>query len=162
MSIVSVEDQVQSILDGQISPLFLPAQAWVRPPTFVYVTTPQIFVLATDFDDERHTIPRPTGQRRVTYRVTIWLQAATSSAGTYDQGTAASFPYLIDAVMNTLRTTPMPVPLVDGITGDTSVLQAIGEKISVKHPPPITATPQSDLLYHNATLTVAVTKERNG
>lgn len=158
MSLVAVEDAVQALLDGQVSALADPAPAWVRPPTFLFLTTPQIFVWGGDFTEERHTIPRLHGQKRAIHKLTIWLQMATSSDGS-GPGSSLAFPVLIDAVMATLRAAVKPAPLTDSVTGATSVLQSIGETIGVKHPVPMAATDQSNLLWHNATLTVAVTEE---
>ena len=158
MSLVAVEDAVQALLSGQISALSDPAEAWVRPPTFLFLTTPQIFVWAGDLTETRHTIPRLYGYKRVEHRLTVWLQMATSSDGS-GTGSALAFPVLIDAVLATLRATSEPVPLTDSVTGATSVMQSIGETISVKHPPPMAAAQQSLILWHSATLTVSITEE---
>ncbi len=158
MSLVAVEDAVQALLNGQASALSDPAEAWVRPPTFLFLTTPQIFVWGGDFSESRHTIPRLYGQKRVEHRLTVWLQMATSSDGS-GQGSSLAFPVLIDAVLATLRATTEPAPLTDSVTGATSVMQSIGETIGVKHPVPMAASPQSTILWHNATLTVSITEE---
>ena|ERR1035437_3817032 len=158
MSLVAVEDAVQALLNGQTSALADPAEAWVRPPTFLFLTTPQIFVWGGDFTEERHTIPRLYGQKRSIHKLTIWLQMATSSDGA-GAGSSLAFSVLIDAVLNSLRSAVEPAPLTDSVTGATSVMQSIGETISVKHPPPVAAAQQSSILWHNATLTVAVTEE---
>src|ERR1035437_43492 len=158
MSLVAVEDAVQAILNGQVSALSDPAESWVRPPTFLFLTTPQIFIWGGDFSESRHTIPRGLGQKRVEHRLTVWLQMATSSDGA-GPGSSLAFPVLIDAVLKTLRSTTMPTPLIDSVTGDTSVMQSIGENIGVKHPIPMAAAPQSVILWHSATLTVSITEE---
>jgi hypothetical protein len=162
MSLVAVEDAVQSLLNGQTTPYLDPAQAWVRPPTFVFLTTPQIFIWSGDWTDERHTIPRLMGQRRAIHQLTVWLQVATSSSGDIANGTAISFPYLIEGVLSTLRTIPIPIALTDPATGATSVLQSIGETFKVKHPVPMAANPQSDIIWQNATITVTTTEEYTG
>ena len=158
MSLVAVEDAVQAILSGQVSALADPAEAWVRPPTFLFLTTPQIFVWGGSFAESRHTMPRLYGQKRVEHKLIIWLQLATSSDGS-GPGSALAFPLLIDAVTKTLRSIPIPIPLVDSTTGETSVMQSIGENIDTKHPVPMAAAPQSTILWQNATLTVSITEE---
>jgi hypothetical protein len=162
MSLVAVEDAVQALLNGQASSFLSAAQAWVRPPTFVFLTTPQIFIWAGDWSDERHTIPRGSGQRRATHQMTVWLQVATSSSGDVAQGCAIAFPYLIEAVLKTLRTIAIPIALTDPTTGATSVLQTIGETFRVKHPVPMAASPQSDVIWQNATITVTAVEEYVG
>src|ERR1035437_3949695 len=158
MSLVAVEDAVQAILSGQVSALADPAEAWVRPPTFLFLTTPQIFVWGGSFAESRHTMPRLYGQKRVEHKLIIWLQLATSSDGS-GPGSALAFPLLIDAVTKTLRSIPIPIPLVDTTTGETSVMQSIGQNIDTKHPVPMAAAPQSTILWQNATLTVSITEE---
>ena len=158
MSLNAVENYVQSLLQGQTSLYFDPAQAWVMPPTFTFLTTPQLFVWGGDFEEERHTMPRLLGEKRTLHRLSIWLQAATSSDAS-GMGSAEAFPLLIDAVMHTLRSTPIPVAITDPATGSGSIIQTIGERIGGKHPPPIAASDQSTLLWHNCTLTVHLTEE---
>ena len=158
MSLVAVEDAVQALLNGQVSALTDPAQAWVRPPTFLFLTTPQIFVWGGDIRESRHTMPRLLGQKRVEHKLTVWLQLATSSDGS-GAGSALAFPLLIDAVTKTLRSIPIPIALTDSTTGEMSVMQSIGENITTKHPVPMAAAPQSTILWHNATLTVDITEE---
>ena len=163
MSLVAVEDAVQALLNNQTTPYLDPAQAWVRPPTFVFLTTPQIFIWAGDWTDERHTMPRLLGgQRRAIHQLTVWLQCATSSSGDVAKGNAIAFPYLIEAALKTLRSVPIPIPLTDPATGATSTLQSIGETFRVKHPVPMAANPQSDIIWQNATITVTATEEYVG
>jgi hypothetical protein len=158
VSLNAVEAYVQGLLQSQVSALFDPAEAWVQPPTFVFLTTPQIFVWGGDFEEERHTLDRGRGEKRTMHQLTLWLQAATSNdiAGA---GSAQAFPVLIDAVRHTLRTTPLGVTITDPVTGETSVIQTIGERMRVKHPAPTAASDQSFLLWHAATITVFVTEE---
>jgi hypothetical protein len=161
MTLVAVENKVQELLDGQVSALFDPAQAYVHPPTFVFLNVPQLFVWGSDFGEERHTMPRLYGEKRIFHKLTIWIQATTDTTST-TEGSPVAFEVLIDAVAKTLRSIPIPIPLIDPYTGETSVMQTIGEKIDVKHPAPVAAAPQSTLLWNNATMTVHITEEITG
>jgi hypothetical protein len=162
VSLLAVETYVQGQLDGLTSALFEPAQAWVLPPPVLYLTTPQLFVWGGIRDEERHTLPRFLGNKRVLYQLTVKVQAATTnSIDPADIPGPQAFPVLLDAVMAALRTIVIPVNITDPVTGETSVIQTIGEKIGLMHPEPIAAADQR-YLWHAATVKVAITEEFTG
>jgi hypothetical protein len=158
MTLLAVETYVQGQLNGLTSSLFDPAEAWVLPPPVLYLTTPQLFVWGGILDEERHTLPRFLGYKRVLYQLTVKVQAATTNSidPTEVPGPQA-FPVLLDAVRKKLRTIVIAVNITDPVTGETSVIQTIGEKIGLLHPEPLAAADQR-YLWHNATVKVAITE----
>jgi hypothetical protein len=162
MTLLAVETYVQNQLDGLTSALFDPAQAWVLPPPVLYLTTPQLFVWGGIGDEERHTIPRFQGEKRVLWQLTVKVQAATTnSIDPAEVPGPLAFVVLLDAVRSKLRTIVIPIDVTDPVTGETSTIQTIGEKIGLLHPEPIAASSQA-YLWHNATVKVALTEEFQG
>lgn len=159
MSVFAVENYVQSILDDLASPnMPAPTQAWVAPPPVVQLTpNPQVFVWGGAWVEVRHTMPRPVANKRVTYQLAIYLQAATTNDPTDAYGPSA-FPVLIETVLKVLRTVTIPIPITDSVTGDTSIIQTIGEENRVRHPTPVSGADQR-MLWHNASITTIVTEE---
>jgi hypothetical protein len=159
MSVNAVEEYVASILTGQVTPGAPAAiEAWVMPPPVVQLTpNPQVFIWGGSWTEERHTNPRGRGQKRVTYALTIWIQSATSNDPADAYG-PSGFVLLIETVLNILRRVTIPIPVTDPDTGATSIIQTIGEKMSVTHPPP-TASADQRILWHNATLRLYVVEE---
>jgi hypothetical protein len=156
VTVHAVENYVQGLLDGQAilgSDDLDPIQAQVLPPAVVQLTTPQVFVWGGKWVEDRHTMPRGTGQKRTEYALTVWAKLATSNEDLNND-----FDLVIQTVQRVLRSVAIPIPLTDSQTGETSVLQTIGEKISVQHPPPVTSADQR-MLLHDATITVSCTEE---
>ena len=159
MSVNAVEQYVQGLLDGVQSPnMPAPIQAWVMPPPVVQLTpNPCVFVWGGTWAEERHTLSRGRGEKRVAYQLTLTIQGATSNDLTDDYPPSA-FPILIETVMNILRTVTIPIPVTDPVTGAQSIIQTIGEKMSVTHPTPITASDQQ-FIWHNAVVKCMVSEE---
>ncbi len=147
---------LQQALDGLDSPSpdVPPAQAWVLPPAVVNTAdAPQLFIWGGDLDEVRVTMPRFTGQKRVSYDVDIWVQFATSN----DTANLQDFPQLLDAVRSFLRNLNLPIALTDAISGETSVIQTIGEHIRVSYAPPVAAANQR-MYFHTATIHCFITE----
>jgi hypothetical protein len=157
MTVSAVEFYVQSLLDAQTvlgADDLGPTQAYVIPPPVMnLMPSPQIFVWGGKYAEERHTMPRLYGQKRVKYALTLWVQLATSNEDLNND-----FDLVIQTIQRILRTVSIPISLTDSQTGETSVLQTIGEEMSVQHPPPMTSADQR-MLLHNATVTVVATEE---
>jgi hypothetical protein len=150
MSLVACGMYVKGLLDGQTSPALPPAQAWWLPPPVTQTAkNPQIYVWITDFDEQRATIPRGQGQKRVAHTATLFLQWSSGNKVATEQ----NFPLFIDAIRQTLRSTDLRIPITDPTTGEKSQLTDFGEQIKMKYPTPITTADQRTILY-TATLTV--------
>jgi hypothetical protein len=161
MSVFAVENYVASILNGQSSPNSpAPIQAWVQPPPVVQMATnPQVFIWGGTWLEERHTIPRGMGFKRITYTLMIWIQNATTNDPEDPYGPLA-FPLLIETVLNILRTVTIPIAITDTITGQASVIQTIGERMNIAHATPVASADQRFLL-NNATLRLYLVEELN-
>jgi hypothetical protein len=158
MSVNAVETYVASLLDGVQSPnMPAPTQAWVLPPPVVQLTpNPQVFVWGGAWSEERHTLPRGRGQKRVAYALSVWIQSATTSDPLDEYGPAA-FPLLIETVLDILRTITIPISITDPVTGAESIIQTIGEKMTVAHATPVAGADQR-FLWHAATVKVAISE----
>jgi hypothetical protein len=159
MTVNAVENYVQGLLDGLTVPQFAaPTQAYVLPPPVVMLApNPQVFVWGGTWHEERHTLPRILGDKRITYSLSVWLQAATSNDPNDEYGPTA-FPILIETIAGVLRTTPIPAAIIDPDTGIASIVQTIGEKIDFAHPPPVASEDQRTL-WHVATLKLYIVEE---
>ncbi len=155
MSLNAVQVYLQQALDGldSPSPNVPPAQAWVLPPAVVNTAdAPQLFIWGGELDEQRATMPRFTGQKRVTYDVDIWVQFTTAS-----DASLQDFPQLLDAVRSFLRNLNLPINLLDAISGETSVIQTIGEHIRVTYAPPVASANQR-LYFHTGTIHCYITE----
>jgi hypothetical protein len=149
MSMYAVERYVSSILNGMASPTLPAAQAWVLPPPVTQpVEAPQFYVWGGGLNEQRATLSRGTGQKRIEHSVKVFVQWI----GPNDDGD--SFPLLLDAARALLRAVPLPVQLTDPYTGESSSLQDFGESIRLEHPTP-QALKDQRFLQHAATLTLA-------
>jgi hypothetical protein len=160
MTASAVEFYIQGLLDGQAvlgTDDLSPIQAWVLPPAVVQLMpSPQVFVWGGVFDEERHTLPRGSGEKRVAYQISVWVQLATANEDINND-----FVLCLQTIMRILRTVKIPVPLLDTQTGEASILQTIGEKFRVQHPAPVASADQR-MLLHNATITVYASEEFDG
>lgn len=156
MSLNAVETYVKSVLNGLTTP-GIPdaAEAWVMPPAVVQTTTPQLFVWGGSLSEARLTLPRAStrmpvgGQKRTAHKVTVWVFWSSSN----DPAEAELFPVLLDLVLARMRAIELPVDLTDAVTGAKSVLQVIGEEMTLKHVAPVAAAPQL-MLYNTAEITL--------
>lgn len=149
MSLYAVENYVATLLDGLEAPGFGPnmlAQAWVLPPPVTQpAANPQLYVWSGFFDEQRATLSRGPGQKRTQHRLTVFIQWVSSN----DPAGSALFPLLIEAVLQPLRAATLSVPIVDPVTGASSVLTDLGEHMAVSYSTPVALNDQRDL-QHNA------------
>jgi len=147
MGLAAVQLHVKQLLDGLVAPQAVgPLQAHVAPPVPGSVTVPQAYVWGARMREERQSVPRGAGFRRARWDVYIWLYDVEASD---DAQADTRFPALIDAVLNVLRTAPMPVPLTDPVTGAVTQLVAIGEEFELDVGTP-RATADQRLVWQNA------------
>lgn len=146
MSANAVQLYVADQLDGLPVPsqVMAAAQAWVLPPPVVQLApNPQLYVWGARVDENRYTLPRFQGQKRVAYNISVWVQWASDN----DPGLVQEFPVLLDAVRDYLRSVPIPAALTDPRTGAESVLLNLGERIILDYGIPIATADQRGLLH---------------
>ena len=148
MSLNACQQYLQGQLDGLTSPNLPPCQAWVLPPpTTQPAEYPQIYVWGGDLTEDRATLPRPLGQKRISHTTTLWVQWMSPN----DTDTVQNFPLLIDSIRAKIRGLNLAVQIVDPTTGDVSQLTDIGERIMVQYSTPV-ATADQRYLQNNATI----------
>lgn len=133
-----MQEYLRTQLDGLPSPGNPDAAAYVQPPAVLDATIPIIYIWGGSGDEDRYTIPRARGQKRIRHIVTLYLQWVMTN----DPVAARGFPRFIDALRAYLRgTITLPVALTDPDTGETSTLLNIGERIIWDYG---TGTPMAD------------------
>ena len=157
MPLNSVQLYVKGILDGQPSPELPAAEVFISPPNPGDATVPQIYVWGGQLHEERDAFPRAqgigTGGRKwLHWTVSIWVYYP-DNADAYNIDTA--FPTLLDAVLETLRSTPLPAALTDSMTSWPSNVIYIGEDIRMQYGTP-RATEDQRLIWQSALITAAV------
>lgn len=138
MSLNAVQQQIQSYLAG------LPSQGYpgaldarVEQPVgeFAKLGTPLVFIWGAAGHETRLALPRPDatvgrgpGWKQDAHTVSLWIFALAQAS---DPDRAWKFPVLIRTVCKTLASvTPMPAPLTDPQTGETSTLLNLGEEFT--------------------------------
>ncbi len=158
MSLNAVQQYLLSVLDGMPSANLPPALAYVMPPvTTDLIAQPVIFIWGAKLNEERLTLARTTGEKRVRYRCSLWLQFVSTN----DLSTSQDFPVFLDAVRKLLRTLPLGNTITDPVTGETSQIIDIGETMQQDYATP-TAMADQRLLSNNATMTVGITEHLAG
>lgn len=154
MTLLAVENYIQSLLDGVTPPAIgKPIKAWVQPPPVVLTTSnPQAFVWGGRGDERRATLPRTKAQKRTLHEVTVtlmWSTKAGTEKGNY-------FPNLIDTVRGVLRAVNLLVSVVDPVTGETSQMTDLGERMLWDFPMPSSAAGSAgqQMLSFKATCTL--------
>lgn len=152
-----MQTKFQEGLNGLVCATLPPAEAWVLPPPVTQpAEAPQIYIWGGSLDETRMTMPRPLAQKRVRHRVSLWVQWVSDS----DIGNVAQFPVLLDAIRAYLRALQLPVPITDAITGESSNLLDLGERLLQQYGTPFALADQRYLL-HTAAMTVPVTEILN-
>lgn len=141
MPLNSVQTYVRDLLQGQTSPELPPAEVFISPPNPGDATVPQVYVWGGQLHEERASFPRGqgigTGGRKwLHWTVAIWVYYP-DDANSYAIDSA--FPALLDAILETLRATPLPAPLTDATDGVGSSVFYIGEDIRMSY-----ATPRAE------------------
>lgn len=135
MPLNSVQQYVKGLLDGLVIPGPAPQQtleAFITPPTVGPLDGPKCFVWGGVARGRRQTMPRGPGMKELPWRVDLYLNYETVPT---DTDIDEAFPLVIDAVLNQLWTTTMPVKITDPTTGQQSQIQAIGEEWELEYPP---------------------------
>lgn len=154
MSLNAVQSYVVTLLDGLVSSNLPPAVAWVQPPILDDLAeAPRIYLWGGHLDEERYTLPRVLAHKIVRHRLDIYVLLMTQN----DPAGSRAFVVLLDAIRKTLRSTAMPVGLTDEESGETSVLQTIGEFITQDYTTPVAVEDQRSL-EHSAYLVASVTE----
>jgi hypothetical protein len=126
-----VTDYVVTLLDGQVYGGFQAVRAMAELPAVAQAgVAPGVYVWPSEGEEERYAAPRGTGLKRVTHRVTIYALVMMMPTGTL------SFRDLIQGIVGTLRSTTMPVSVTDAVTGETSDIVLIGERMRYEVYPP--------------------------
>lgn len=138
MSLNAVQLHLRSILTGITCSSYTtaPLEAYITPPIPDSMTTPRLYIWGASWTERRQTAPRinvvpsTAGFKMVTYKPALYLFTMDDPNST---GIQSRFPLLITQVLQALRTTIMPVTLVDPTTGVKSQLLAIGETFNVRY-----------------------------
>lgn len=152
MPLNSVQQYVRALLDGQQSPQQAPAQAFISPPLPGDADVPQIYVWGGRLQEQRETMPRGGGYKKLHWQVSIWVYMPDVAD---DAEIDTAFPCLIDAIMDTLRAVPLPVALSDPVTAQVSSILFVGEQLQVQYGTP-RATADQRYIWQNALITADV------
>ncbi len=161
MPLNTVQQYIKTLLDQTPLPLgegVLSAQ--ITPPDPGDGMVPTVYVWGSIADESRQTMPRAQpglystgGFKKIIHKIDLWIVWY----GYADDAQADSlFPAIIDAVTAVLRNTLMPVQnVVDPVTGASSTLLAIGEKMDWDYAP-VHSTADQRMLRYVAKLTCTV------
>jgi hypothetical protein len=152
MSLNSLQAYTANLLNGLESAQLPPAQAWVLPPSMVQAGEfPQLFVWGGSLDEQRATLPRHQGQKRITHTLFVWVIWISDN----DIGNVQNFPLLLDAIRAVVRSVVLPVELTDATTGEVSQLTDFGERIQQEYATPAAMADQR-FLNNAAQLKISV------
>lgn len=138
-------NSVQQYVQGLLNDLPIPAstqllEAYITPPVVEDIDRPKAYIWGGRLRGSRQTAPRTgnaivngrAGFKKLMWDVDVYLVYETvPDAPTIDQ----EFPLIIDAVLDKLWTTTMPVFITDSTTGVQSQILAIGEDFDLDYPP---------------------------
>lgn len=148
MSLISVQDYIASECDGLASPVFDTSIALVQPPPFIQLSPiPVVYIWGGKLDEDRMTLPRLRGQKRVAWTIRGWVQWVGDNS-IEDQ---RRFPAFLDALRDHLRAVVIPETLTDPYSGQVSKLLNLGERIIIEYGTP-TATSATGMLLHTAAM----------
>lgn len=161
MPLNSVQLYVQGLLDGlQIPGSPDRLDAYITPPTIEDVDRPKAYIWGARTRGGRQTAPRlpKGGFRKLLWTVDVYLTyESTPDAPAIDQ----EFPIVVDAVLNVLWKTTMPIFIRDPSTGQRSQILAIGESWDLEYPPErVPATLR--MLYYSARISGTVEEAVQG
>lgn len=141
MTLNATQLYVKGLLDGLVLPIaeLGALEAHVSYPNPLDQITPLCFIWGAIGLEDRHTMPRAQpgnlssgGFKDTAYDIDLWLFHAELSD---DPNADSLFPVVIDAVRRVLRNTQMMVKLTDSVTGETSTIKKIGERIKLDYMP---------------------------
>lgn len=151
MSINSVQLYLKGLLDGMDLPVSMGGDkltAIVSPPATDTRTTPRCYVWGSTGTEARRTMPRVEGFKNIEHKIDIWVVCFASPKGAGTGVLDSPFPSILEAVMEQLRTTPMPViNLLDTISGRTSDIISVGEDMKWDYAPVHTVMPQRTMRF---------------
>ena len=134
----SVVHYVQGLLDGLPSPQYAPAVAYVSAGIPVpdvnqqldiggtLRPVPIIYIWAVTIHEDRQTMPRGPGWKKLTYRLDVILQVMEDPD---DVQRPTAFSCLYDAVRFAVNITPITTFITDPVTGYQSQVLQIGEEL---------------------------------
>lgn len=164
MSISSVQLYLKNQLQGLALPT-TPAQnltAIVTPNQPVMKDTfPRAFIWGSTGNEGRQTMPRAKpgqpstgGFKTLVHHVDIWIVWFGVSS---DPNADSQFPSVMEAIMQQLRTTTMPVlNLLDTTTGRLSDLLMVGEDMKWDYAPVHSLIPQRNIYRYDGRIIVDV------
>lgn len=104
--------------------------AYIMPPTPGEIPAPTCFIWDGRWTERRKTLGRGYGFKKVKHSIRIYvISVEDPSSASAD----VAFPNVIETILHSLRTAPVPVALVDSTTGVTSYLISIGEDFDVDY-----------------------------
>lgn len=151
MTLSSVQMYVRDVIQGVEAPDYaspLLSAVSVPIPGVLKLAQPLAFVWGASWREDRISIPRaaaginptlidpnsgqtvPSGWKERFYTVSAWIYGAELPN---DPNRDTKFPVLIEQVMDTIRMTSLPQPIVDEKTGEHSKILSIGENFSAEY-----------------------------
>ena len=125
----------------------VPMLVWAQQPKVTIADTDQCAVVVSTPNSSEERLSRPRGpsgtkQRKVQVRLNFtWVY-------TDDQVGGQNFDLLLDAIDKLIGNLPLPIPLIDPVTGEPSTLQDLGENIDTTLADPQTEQgPENRMIY---------------
>lgn len=136
MGLNAVQHYVQGIVNGLVVPGSVGTiEAWIQPPAWESLSGPKAYIWGGKMRRRRQTTPRGRGFQQNDWIVDIFLAYETVSDTTNDPNVDQEFPLVIDAVIDTLAATTMPLMITDPTTNKQSQITSIGEELDLEYPP---------------------------
>ena len=115
MGLNSVQLYAKSLTDGLASPLYKQdLVATIVPQNPGQLDGPGAFIWATQGVNRRQTAPRHAAFRQTTWTVSVWVMSPDDAT---NPNADSAFACLIDAIVESWVTTPMPTEYTDPVTG---------------------------------------------
>lgn len=147
MPMNSITQYCYGLLQGLVVPWdgIAPVQAFITPPApGAFGPAPIAIVAGARMQASRESMPRGMGFKNLIWTVEVYLHyQSVPTAQNLDQ----IFPIIVDAVMQEMWSTTMPVPIEDPTTGAKSKVMSIGERYTVDYPPIRTANKGQTYVY---------------
>lgn len=163
MSISSVQLYLKNQLQGLALPTTPAANltAIVTPPTVDKRTIPRAYIWGSTGQEARQTMPRAQpglpstgGFKVLEHNVDIWIVWYDVAS---DALADSQFPSIMEAIMQQLRTTLMPVlNLLDTTSGRVSDLLMVGEDMHWDYAPVHSVIPQRNIYRYDGKIVVRI------
>ena len=137
-------------------------QAFITPPNPEEdQLDPHAYIWPSAGNESRQTVPRApvpvvgtttSGWKEIMHQVDVWL--TWFQDGDHDPDPDISFPVIVDAVMDALRTTADPILLTDEVTGRYSQVAGTGERMNYDVAIPKGADADQRILRYDARILV--------